>query len=32
VVAAHLSHRRGHAPVSLPIADADAKALWLPIT
>jgi predicted dehydrogenase len=32
VVAAHLSHRRGHGPVSLPIVDADAKALWLPIT
>jgi predicted dehydrogenase len=32
VVAAHLSHRRGHAPVSVPIADSDAKATWLPIT
>jgi predicted dehydrogenase len=32
VVAAHLSHREGHAPVGLPISDADAKATWLPIT
>jgi predicted dehydrogenase len=32
VVAAHLSHCRGHSPVSLPITDADAKTIWLPIT
>jgi predicted dehydrogenase len=32
VVAAYLSHRGGHAPVDLPICDADAKATWLPIT
>jgi hypothetical protein len=32
VVAAHISHCRGHAPVSLPITDAEAKAMWLPIT
>jgi predicted dehydrogenase len=32
VVGAHLSHRRGHAPVPLPITDADARTLWLPIT
>jgi predicted dehydrogenase len=32
VVAAHLSHGRGHALVSLPIQDVEVKATWLPIT
>ncbi len=32
VVGAHLSHRSGHVPVPLPLAGADAKATWLPIT
>jgi ClpP class serine protease len=32
VVAAHLSHERGHAPIALPLSDFDLKAKWLPIT
>lgn len=32
VVAAYISHRSGHAPVSLPIAEAQGKGTWLPIT
>jgi predicted dehydrogenase len=31
LAAAHLSHRRGHAPVALPLAPED-RSLWLPIT
>ena len=32
VVAAYLSHDRGHAPVTLPLSDFGSKAKWLPIT
>ena len=32
IVGAHLSDRHGHGPVVLPITDADAKAIRLPIT
>jgi predicted dehydrogenase len=32
IVAAHLSHDRGHAPVTLPLSDFGSKAKWLPIT
>jgi predicted dehydrogenase len=32
VVATYLSHRAGHAPVTLPLADTESKATWLPIT
>ena len=32
LAAAHLSHRRGHVPVRLPLVDAESAALWLPVT